>query len=637
MKSQSLSNKMNKLYLKLNKSNSDCYFFFDYIDIIKKKRNNEISKINIPFTINNEYNKDFFNNAHRLLIHSKIKSNPKYNKLEIDSYASKKEKQHYNKNIFLTINIDKNAQKSRNKINFIQLTGNKSSFSKPNYNKRNKKQLYIINPSQFELNKYYLDTDRNINEFINERRIINKLKYINKIKYELKDKRENEIEEELKLYNYNSNCLLTSKYLLTKFEIDRNHYNRYLFNELIANKQTLLKIKLKQNIIEGEVTQLKKKIDDLKGKKNLLKEYKNFLLSVKYHISNIDNYFNKTIEPKIKKQKIDKKNSITISPKINKQKLDNNHSLTITPKNYGKNYLYKKESIKKRYSVFKPFLKQYINKNIDYKKDKIFQKETTFEYRKEENMQHDFSYHQKAKSDYEIFESSIDFYNKMNKIKNLLFNLIYKNNKISREIFEMKIKKKEEVASLKINSNINSKIKIFEELLNNYKAQNVMLEKKINLLTNEKGKNSFNDLISQKIKQILVSINNNFREFPQYDKIFGTLKKVLSKSKFKLRYNLIVEGIIIIENFIYRINTDINNYAKNSKEENIIENLKHKIEKEKKNNIGRHTKDEMSRNLKINKIIKKMNKLCITSRKVPEKINFFKKAKTDRKKKSKDY
>ena len=224
----------------------------------------------------------------------------------------------------------------------------------------------------------------------------------------------------------------------------------------------------------------------------------------------------------------------------------------------------------------------------------------------------------------------------MNKIENVLFNLIDKNNKISREIIEIKMKKKEELDSLKINTNINSKLKILEDLLKNYKDHNAFLERKINILTIEKADNSFNTLVYPKIKQILISINNNSKELAKYDNIFTTLKKLLYKSKHKLKYNFIVEGIIIIEKFIYKINNDINYYAKNSKEENIVENIKHKIEKEKKYNIGRHARDEMSRNLKISKIIEKMNKLCITSRKVPEKMNFYKKAKTDRKKKSKD-
>ena len=624
MKSEPLTHKKHKLYMKLNKSNSDFCGLFDYKEIIKKKRNNEISKVNSFFTINNEHNKALLKNVHRLLLHSKIKSNPKYNNLEIESYTSKKEKQKYNKNIFLTINAEKNAKKSRNIVNFIKLAENRSNFNKTYYNKRNKNKLGIIIPSNYELNKYYIDTDRNINEFINERRIINKLKYINKLKNELKDKRENEIEEELKLYDYNCNCLITSKYLLSKFEIDRNHYNRYLLNELIANKQILLKIKLKQNVIEGEVTYLKKKIDDLKGKKNVLKEYKNFLLRVKNHISSIDKYFNKTIQPKTNRQKLNKKLSVTIIQKKSSKK-----------------YLENKYTIKKRYSVFRPFFKKNtvsINKKIDNKIDRMLLKKATYDFRKEENKKHDISpNHEKAKSESEIFESSIDFYNKMNKIENLLFNLIGKNNIISREIIEMKLKKKEELDSLKINSNINSKIKMYEELRNNYKDHNADLERKINLLIIEKDNNYFNNLIYTKIKQILVSINKNSKELSKYDNIFGALKKLLYRSKFKLKYNFIIEGIIIIEKFLYRINNDINNYAKNSKEKNIVENLKQKIEKEKKYNIGRHTKDEMARNIKINKIIEKMNKLCITSRKVPEKMNFFKKPKPDRKRKSKDY
>ena len=49
-------------------------------------------------------------------------------------------------------------------------------------------------------------------------------------------------------------------------------------------------------------------------------------------------------------------------------------------------------------------------------------------------------------------------------------------------------------------------------------------------------------------------------------------------------------------------------------------------------NIDREKKEEIIRNLKLNKILAKNNKICITSRKVPEKINFFKKNKSKKNK-----
>ena len=464
------------------------------------------------------------------------------------------------------------------------------------------------------MNKYYYDTNKYIKDFINERRQINKLRYINKLKSELKEKRENEIECDLKLLDFDRISLLKSKTLLKQFETDRNHYNRHLLDELIMNKQILLKIKLKQSILEGKVTNLKKKIDDLTNKSKVLKEYKNFLLCVKNHASSFDKYFNKTID--VNK---DRRKSVNINDNSNYQKNNNN--------NNEKNGLSKKNFMKKRYSVFMPFLKKNtftLRQKIDNNKIKNLKKRITFDENKiDEKLDKNLVPHRKH-SDSEIFESSYEFNSKMNKIEDTLFTLIIKNNKITREIAQLKYKKSKILNSIKSNINIESKIKICEELLNNYKDYNNNLNKKFNSLIKEKENYSFNNIVYKKIKEILISINNNYREFPKYENTFDELKKILNKNRLKIKKAFIFEGILIIENFLNRLINEINEHSKNSEEENIIETIKYKIEKEKKCNYDKQNKEEIIRMLKLNKIFKKMNKTIFIPRKVPEKMDFTK-------------
>ena len=397
--------------------------------------------------------------------------------------------------------------------------------------------------------------------------------------------------------------LLKSKTLLKQFETDRNHYNRHLLDELIMNKQILLKIKLKQSMIEGKVSGLTKKIDELKNKSNLLQEFKNFLLCVKNHASSFDKYLNKTID--VNSQRRRSINNIT-----NNKMLDNND-------------LIKRNFMKKRHSVFMPILKKntYNSKQkIDNDKDKNIKKRITFD---ENRINGKFNKNGfKNNSDSEIFESSYEFNSKMNKIEETLFTLIYRKNKISRDLIELKFKRNKELNSIKTKPNIEPKIKLYEELLNNYKDYNNDLNKKLNSLIKEKDNYSFNNLVYKKIKIILNTINSNYKEFQKYENIYDRLKKLLYKSRYKLKKPFILEGIIIIENFINKLLSEINENAKNYEEENIIEKLRYKIDKEKKLNTDKQYKEEMIRMIKLNKILKKMNKVFIKSRKVPEKIDF---------------
>lgn len=403
-----------KFFLQINKSSSDFYASSTYRKFIKDKSKNDISKFNSPFTINQEYNEDFMKNAHKLLLHSKIKSNPKYNRLEIECYTFKKEQRlNKNKNIFLTTNIFK---KSRNKESF-KINEIKNSNINYYINDKKYETIYPISTTKIDMKKYYFDSNRNIKEFINQRKLLNKLNYINKLKNDLREKRETEMDCEKKLFNINSISLLKSKNLLTKFETDRNHYNRNLLNDLMKNKQILLKIKLKENILEGQITRLKRKIDDLKGKSNALKDYKIFISKVKNHLSSFDNNnFNE----------------------INDSKINKGKKIISTSQSNDKNNLSKKNFMKKRYSVLRPLIRKNTF-NFNYKseneKDKKFYKKTTLDnYYEKENKKNDIL-KKKAHSQSEIFETPIEFFNKMNKIEDTLISLIYKKNKISRELF----------------------------------------------------------------------------------------------------------------------------------------------------------------------------------------------------------
>ncbi len=628
-----------KFFLHINKSSSDFYGTLTYRNFIRENLKNEPTKILSPFTINQEMNRDLIDQTHRRILHSKIKSNPKYKKLEIECYSYKKDKEKnklYNsqkdnerekkkekereREIFLTNdnNLQKTLKKSRNKDNYLNIY---NTYRLTNYKIGKKKNMYPESSTKMYMNNYFFDTNRNIKDFINQRRFAKKLKYINKLKMELKEKRENEIECDLNLLEYDRISLLKSQFLLEQFETDRNHYYRHLLNELMIHKQILLKLKLKKSILEGKVSNLKKKIDDLKNKSNLLKEYKHFLLCVKKHASSFDKYFYKTID-----NNNEKKNEANISNNNNKDKL----------------ILDKKNLINKRTSNYMPILKQntYTVKkklvNNQGKNLRDIKKRVTYNEKQllGEKFDNNSFNHQDINSYSEIFESSYEFNSKMNKIEDTLFTLIYKNNQIRRELVELKFIKKKELNSIKTNKNMQTKIKLYEELLNNYKDYNNDLNKKLNSLIKGKDNVCFINMIHKKTKLIINNINNsnnNNKEFKKYECIFEKIKQSLTINTFKLKKPFIFEGIKLIEWLMTSLMIEIKECSKNYEQEQLIKNIRYIIEKEKKSSHDKHYKDEIERIIKMNKMSKKMNKFLFISRKVPDKVDFSKIKKIDKK------
>ena len=293
--------------------------------------------------------------------------------------------------------------------------------------------------------------------------------------------------------------------------------------------------------------------------------------------------------------------------------------------------------MKKRYSIFTPLLKKntFNDRNKEYKKENLFLKRTTYD----ENLINEFTKKTKnnftpkrGKSEKEIFESPIEFNNKINKMEDNIFSLIYKNNKLSRDVTDIKIQQRNLSKELQFNSNSETKIQLYQELINHFKEHNYELKKKLNSLKNDKGNKSFHNLVFIKIKEILITINNNFHKTKKYKNNFESLKNLLIRRKEKVKEPFIFKGINIIEKFINAIKNDINIFAKNSLEENIVDKIRYKIERDKKFNNEKNQKDEIIKIQKLNKIMEKMNKIYFISRKVQEKFNFNKNKKNTSKK-----
>ena len=456
------------------------------------------------------------------------------------------------------------------------------------------------------------NSNRYLNDFLKERRLINKLRYIHKIKYEIKEKKENEISCGIKLIDIHQKSLLETKDLLNKFEIERNHYNRHLFNDLMMNKQILLKLKIKQSQLEGKVLNLNKKIDDLKGKSYAAKEYKNFLFCVKNQVISIDKYKSETLDD-------DFDQNININDESNLGSI-------------------KQKFTSKKSRVFVPLMrKNTLNTKIVSTNRKNNKLNTLKDRKISKNLIKRASFQQRKSSDALIFESPYEFKYQMRSIENKLIQLIKKKNKIQGDIIQLKILKEKELHSYKKNENVDSAIKMYEELLANYKENNNDLQNKLNsLLIKQKDNLSLNNLVYNKVKEILINIKSISKDLKNHSDIFDKVKSILYKNKIKYKNyksNVTFEGLILFEQIVSVFSNEIEIYSKNSDGLYILKKIRLKIEKDKKL-YGRQSRENIVNKLKLNlKIIEKMNKICFTSRKVPEKMSFSNRAHTEKKKK----
>ena len=483
MNMKNISFRRHKFFSQINRSSSNFYGSTTFRKFIKENPKNEMSKIDSPFSINYD-----LNHIHRRLLHSKIKANPKYNKLEIECYSFKKQKKDKKtKEFFLTTNKSNTILKSRNNIKMLKINELDENIDIIKSKNRKYDTIYPISSSS-------ISRDKNIFTIKNSN--------IHKLKSEIKEKKENEISSGIKLIDIHQQSLLDTKDLLQKFEIQQNHYNRHLFNDLIMNKQILLKLKIKKSQLEGKILNLNRKIDDIKGKSYIAKEYKNFLLCVKYQVISIDKCKSESFDDDFEQNKNSKDESNIDSVK---KKLTSKKSRVFAPL-MRQNTLSSKINYPNR-------IKNKLNTLKDGKINKKLIKRASFQERKN--------------SDAQIFESPFEFKYQMKSIENKLIHLIKKKNKIQEDIIQLKILKEKELHSYKKNVNLDSAIKMDEELLINYKENNHDLQKKLNsLLIKQKDKK----LYARKSRDSLVKkLKLNLKIIEKMNKICFTSRKVPEK------------------------------------------------------------------------------------------------------------
>ena len=442
-----------------------------------------------------------------------------------------------------------------------------------------------------EQGKNNIDT---ISNFINKSRVIRKFKINKEIqKNKLLELKENELLKNEKIENILYKQRLAKNYL-ENYINTLHDYLLYLYTIINKEKEVISNLLIKKNELQLDIIQIFSKIEKKEKILEKNKQYKIFLLLVKFNVKDLT----LISEEDLKKYGIQisnkEKENITnklLSPQ--KSRIKNREKLTskklISLKNLGK-------TRKKRSSVFE-------TENL------IFEQEID------------------PSSNPKIFQSVDEFFFRLQFLDNTLRDLIENFNYVKMEKEELN-EEKNKVENILID-NKNSDIRI----INSMKNQLTKLKEKNSFLQNKKFfiKNNNNhikyishNIIFSKLKNIIlkypINIEKDLNIINFYENINSKSKQILDKGKY---YNKNIFCLKILETLLLKYSSLIKIYSSNPKEYPLYENIVHELEEKKKyeKNEKNKYKEIKRRELISKKVIEKNKKIIITSRRKIDKFD----------------
>ncbi len=582
--SRGLSEQNKTLYTSetINRYNKNYGSDFNVLKIkTKKERNINLAKFhtNVLFRKFNLYTKPKIN--------YKIKG---INNSSLSLFLTKVETEHQ---IKTTSTIDSSKQKLYDKtINLKKYTT--QSLSDNNLEIEKYKKPYSFNELISECLEQGKNNIDSISNFINKSRVIRKFKINKEIqKNVLLEFKENELLKNAKIENILYKQSLAKKYL-ENYMNTLHYYLLYLYNVINNEKEVISNLLIKKNELQLDIIQIFSKIEKKEKILEKNKQYKIFLLLVKFNVKDLT----LISEEDLKKYGIQisnkEKENITnklLSPQ--KSRIKNRENLTskklISLKNLGKQR-------KKRSSVFE-------TENL------IFEQEID------------------PSSNPKIFQSVDEFFFRLQFLDNKLRDLIENFNYIKIEKEELN-EEKNKVENIIID-NKNSDIRV----INSMKNQLTKLKEKNSFLQNKKFfiKNNNNhikyishNIIFAKLKNIIlkypINIEKDLNIINFYENINSKSKQILDKGKY---YNKNIFCLKILETLLLKYSSLRKIYSSNPKQYPLYDNIVHELEEKKKyeKNEKNKYKEIKRRELISKKVIEKNKKIIITSRRKIDKFD----------------
>ena len=452
-----------------------------------------------------------------------------------------------------------------------------------------------------------------ISNFIDKSRIIRRFKINKEIKkYKLLELKENDLLNyealEIKLYNQK-----LAKYYLDKYMVILNDYILYLYSVINKEKDIIFELLSKKNELQLEIIQIYSQINKKEKILEQNKQYKIFLLLLKYNVKDI------TLIPEEELIKY----GIRIKKKEKIQNSINDNLLTKNSKSKDK------KNIQGRRLSIKTMIKP---KKPKKKRSSVFETDNLL-----------FEQDIDEKSNPKIFDNIDEILYHFEFLDNKLRGLIknYYDSKIEKIELEKEINE-EKSDYEKIEDENHGLISSYRNEINILKQKNTFLERKKNYIADnlKKYKSISQNIIFSKIKKILINIpiniENEFKFENFYSNINTQFKEISIKGK---KYNKCLYCLkkleIILLYFIdlkkkYQSNINIAPLYKSIISE--LENKK-RLEKNTENRYNEIRKREAI----SEKVIEKNKKIIIISRRKVNKYQLYEDEETRRLKKQYKY
>ena len=436
-----------------------------------------------------------------------------------------------------------------------------------------------------------------ISNFINKIRVIRRFR-INKgmQEYNFLSINENELlqSEILDKIIYNRN--LAKKYL-EEYLYTMNNYNLYLYGIINKGREILSEILTYQNELQLNIIQIFSQINKKEKILDQCKQYKIFLLLVKFNVKDI------TLIPEndLKKYGIE----ITKKNKNKKENENENENKILILKHNSK-------KIKKKFDN-----NRFIMNNLKkpkHKRSSVFETDNLI-------FEQEIGKH----SNPEIFESPEDFYYQFQYLDNYLRKLIEKLHDTKKEINEL-IEKKNETEKIIYDEEFNN------PFINEYERDLKALKDKNDTLTKKKAyikrtyqnniKTISQNLIFSHIKSILmkypINIETQMKMIGFYQNINTKLKEILIKGK---NYNKCLYGLKALEFIFLHFSNIIREYKSDPKRLILFKNIVYSLDQKKKLQKNEENKyKEIKRRERIaQKVIEKSKKIIIVAKRKVDK------------------
>ena len=451
-----------------------------------------------------------------------------------------------------------------------------------------------------------------ISNFIDKSRTIRRFKINKEVKkYKLLELKENDLLQyeaiEIKLYNQK-----LANYYLEKYMVILNDYILYLYSVINKEKDIIYELVSKKNELQLEIIQIYSQINKIEKILEQNKQYKIFLLLLKYKVKDI------TLIPENELLKY----GIRI---LKKEKIQNNiNDNLLTKRSKSKD----KKKLQGRRLSIKTMVKRKKKRSSVFETDNL-----VFEQDIDE------------KSNPKIFDNIDEIIYHFDYLDNKLRGLInnYYDSKIEKEILEKEINE-EKMDYEKIEDENHGLISSMRNEINILKEKNTFLQrKKIYIDDNSKKSKSISqNIIFSKIKNILmnipINIENEFKFENFYSYINTEFKEILIKGK---KYNKCLYGLKKLE-IIFLYYSDLNKkYQTNIKIAPLYKTITSEKEQQKRleKNVENRYNERRKREIISEKVIEKNRKIIIVSRRKVNKYQLYEdeKRKSLKKKSKFDY